>query len=69
MIISELIKKLTQIQREHGDIEVEVLSPDRTCDGDYSGVEAHITLEQNEENDIISVCLVDKETASAFDIV
>ena len=37
MVISELIKKLQEIQKEHGDIEVLAMSV--ACDYDYTSLD------------------------------
>lgn len=67
MKISELIKELTDLQEEYGDLPVCVIDPDLMADGHMVDVPAHLVLNSEEDEEVTSVTVIDLETKNSLE--
>jgi hypothetical protein len=63
MKISEMIAGLMKIQNVHGDLPVNVFDPEKFAEQLGVEVEAALSLSEDENEKVVSVIIIDKETA------
>lgn len=66
MKISKIIKELQKIQKKHGDLPVTVFDPEKIDDGEWSAVEAFISIGVDKDDKAESVTFIDYETAQSL---
>lgn len=66
MKASEVVVKLQELIKEHGDLEVTVFEPDKLEDGELSETIAHIAISCDDADKPVGFTFCDEETAESF---